>query len=94
MENLYKGTIGKATGSPFEIGARLCTRDGRRIGNAVTIGIIDILKFNRYEMLAIVLTDAGMTLEMTAEDLNDLFFAPDSLVEVQTIGRHFEGRSS
>ncbi|MEW6166034.1 MAG: hypothetical protein AB1642_13330 [Pseudomonadota bacterium] len=70
---------GKTT-DPMEIGAQLRTKDGRKCGNATTIGRAE--KFGL--ALAIVVTDAGSTMMLTREELNVLFHEPEYLMDPST----------
>lgn len=51
--------------------AQLCTRDGRKIGNAVIVKIEPLT-----EWVFTVITDAGNTLILNIEELQELFHPP------------------
>ena len=48
----------------------LFTKDGRKIGNAIIIGMVDITK----DMLYIIKTDYGHITNLNFEDLNEFFY--------------------
>lgn len=64
-----------------EIGAQLCTRDGRKTGNAVIIGQE---KMRNGALCWSVLTDAGSHMHLTDRELNELFWPPRWLVNPAT----------
>jgi len=64
--------------SPMQVGAQLRTRDGRRIGNAVTVGTRDI----HGKTFAAVVTDAGTWLNLTELELDQLFHPPQWLMRI------------
>ena len=70
--------IGLAT-KATEIGAQLCTRDGRRIGNAVTM---DWPVPAHGLQVAKVLTDTGNELLLTEGELAELFYEPCWLMDI------------
>lgn len=63
------------------VGAQLCTRDGRRVGNAVVVGP----KVSEYgfEFLT-VLTDAGNMMKLTESEISELFWPPHWLMDPAT----------
>jgi hypothetical protein len=68
------------------IGAQLCTRDGRRTGNAVVTGWISD-KDRTWE----VLTDAGNTLVVNEEEISALFYYPRWTMAVDSCpGRQYQ----
>lgn len=70
---------GRAT-SPMQVGAQLCTRDGRRIGNAVTTRLVE-----RHGLtLAIVATDIGNEVAFTEDELAECFHPPEWLTDLAT----------
>lgn len=68
-------------------GAQLCTRDGRRVGNAVIIsmGKADFKHWNPSEGITMfeVLTDVGTNFTMTLEELKEMFYSPIYLMDVE-----------
>ncbi|MDT3735536.1 MAG: hypothetical protein ROZ00_04875 [Denitratisoma sp.] len=73
---------GWATGeaaSPMQMGAQLRTRDGRRIGNAVTVGMREL----NGKTYAAVVTDAGTWLNLTNQELDQLFHPPQWLMRIE-----------
>lgn len=78
-----KWAIGRATG-PMQIGAQHCTRDGRRIGNAVTIDRVKRRNGNKNEWCARVVTDAGSLLLLNHAEINELFHPPRWRMKVET----------
>jgi len=74
-----------ATGS-ICIGAQLCTKDGRRTGNAVVTERIEG-KDAAWE----VLTDAGNTIIVNEEEINELFYCPRWTMAVDSCpGRQYQ----
>lgn len=82
--------------SNYVRGAQLCTRDGRRCGNAHIIDIRtypypdspeDAPKEHTYYLL---LTDAGNRMELTREELDSLFFPPEYRVHVERVLADFD----
>lgn len=63
------------------IGAQLRTKDGRRCGNAVTV---DFPVEHRGLILAKVLTDAGTAMLLTENELDELFYKPEFVMDVST----------
>jgi len=57
----------------MELGAQLCTKDGRRMGNAVVMSVE--VRDGRY--FACILTDAGNELKLTETELAELFYHPE-----------------
>lgn len=82
------------TTDPFEIGAQLYTKDGRRCGNAVTISV------QQYStgitgQLAVVVTDFGTELFLNAAELAELFHRPAWKMDIAThpgVRRFFESK--
>lgn len=65
------------------IGAQLCTRDGRRCGNAVTTAVVTRHGCN----VAVVVTDMGTKMHLTESELQELFYPPEWLMDVNPIGK-------
>lgn len=73
------------TSGEIALGAQLCTRDGRRIGNAVVIA----WPIDRHGLFfAEVLTDAGTTLALTVDEVNELYWPPKWLMDPATAPGH------
>lgn len=51
-----------------DVGAQLCTRDGRRVGNAVVLSVTNDV--------AVVITDAGNKFSLKLTELEELFHKP------------------
>ena len=64
-----------------DIGAQLCTKDGRKVGNAVVLAwpVED-----HGVQVAEILTDAGTKLRMTPEELGELFHNPTFTMDTET----------
>lgn len=77
-----------AAASPMQVGAQLRTRDGRRIGNAVTVGAREL--FGR--TVAVIVTDAGSWANATEQELAELFHPPRWLMRIDDHpGLRFQG---
>lgn len=77
----------------LEVGAQLCTRDGRRMGNAHIIGFKeDALDTGRpyYH----VMTDAGTRMVMNSTEINDSFWPPRWISDVKEVLRKFDREAS
>ncbi len=69
----------RSSGAYMEVGAQLCTRDGRRLGNAY---VDDISHHVQLGPLAHVITDMGSTFRMTLEELAEGFWPPAYIMNV------------
>lgn len=69
--------IGKTNGT-LQPGAQLCTRDGRRCGNAVITGPIS--EYGHWP----VLTDAGTMMNLLPAEIAELFWPPQWLMLLTT----------
>lgn len=58
----------------FEVGAQLRTRDGRRVGNGCIIGT--------EKDVFCVLTDMGSRIKLTMSELEELFYTPCYIMNV------------
>lgn len=76
---LPEWAIGHAKGYMDE-GALLPTRDGRRMGNA----IVAKMETRDYGPVAKVVTDAGNVCHMTERELEECFFPPKWISNVET----------
>lgn len=72
-ELLPSWTEKESSGDYMEVGAQLCTRDGRKCGNAFVNGIICHDKLGD---IAEVVTDAGSVFNCTPRELAELFYPP------------------
>lgn len=80
------------TNDYMALGAQLCTKDGRRVGNAVVIERTDTigtvyaphLDYNVPIILdaAVILSDMGNTLTLTLNELKELFHEPRYLIDL------------
>lgn len=73
----------------YEVGAQLCTKDGRRMGNAHIVGLkLGALDTGRpyYD----VLTDAGTHIIMNSTEINDAFWPPRWISDVNEVLRRFD----
>ena len=64
----------KKSNGELEVGAQLCTKDGRHIGNAHIIDMA-ISKHSEH-IIYTVLTDAGNRIHLSGVEINQLFYAP------------------
>lgn len=78
--------IGKTNGD-FVLGAQLPTRDGRRMGNAHIIGILEAIHggFFVYRCL----TDAGSEIYLNGAELDECFYPPVYVSDVAEVTRKF-----
>jgi hypothetical protein len=60
--------------------AQLCTRDGRRMGNA----IVAALETRHDKKFAVVVSDAGSVVRFTERELEELFHQPKWLMNLDT----------
>lgn len=63
------------------IGAQLRTKDGRRCGNAVTV---EFPIESHGLILAKVITDAGSEMLLTENELGELFYQPEYVMDIST----------
>jgi len=66
-------------GEYMRLGAQLCTRDGRRVGN----GFIDDFEVVDKVLLAKVVTDMGNVFYMTKNELKETFYPPKFIVNLE-----------
>ncbi len=73
-----------AIGTTNEIqpGAQLCTRDGRRTGNAVVTGPLQLSIHGTFFWP--VITDAGNVMRLTTSEIDELFYPPKWLMDIGT----------
>lgn len=69
------------TSLPTIIGAQLRTKDGRKCGNAVTV---DFPVLVHGLILAKVVTDAGTEMLLTENEIGELFYPPEFVMDVST----------
>ena len=67
-----------SNGNYFEIGAQLCTRDGRKIGNA----FVNKIEFKNDLELAQIITDRGTIIYLTLPELKELFYKPRYVMKI------------
>lgn len=75
--------IGEAHGV-LQVGAQLCTRDGRKTGNGVIVSAQEGVWRGVRDTIYKVLTDTGNTLTLCTGDLLELFYPPEYLMDVDT----------
>ena len=75
--------IGEANGV-LQVGAQLCTRDGRKTGNGVIVSAVEHQWRGYKDILFEVLTDAGNTLTLNTAEVFDMFYPPEYLMDVAT----------
>ena len=66
-------------GNYMEVGAQLCTRDGRSFGNAkvIGLGIIPVVQIP----IAIIRTEAGNEVKLTEKELSHYFYEPRYIIK-------------
>lgn len=69
------------------LGAQLCTRDGRRMGNAHIVAIPE-REFVRNEVY-LILTDAGNSVAMLESEIKDAFYPPKYVSNVGEVIKKF-----
>ena len=80
--------IRRAREGMLEVGAQLCTRDGRRMGNAHIIKAkLGVLGTGR--LYYTLLTDAGTVLTMNSTEINECFWPPRLISDVNEVLRKF-----
>lgn len=72
-------------------GAQLQTRDGRRCGNAFVISLVDQseLPVSRREDTWLCLTDAGTSIKLTVNEINEMFWIGDYLANPDEVLKRF-----
>jgi hypothetical protein len=75
--------IGEANGL-LQVGAQLCTRDGRKTGNGVIVSAEEYQFRDYKDILFKVLSDAGNTLALNTVEVFELFYPPKYLMDVAT----------
>jgi len=65
--------VGLSEGNYMEAGAQLCTRDGKKTGNAYVHKITEHKKLGQ---LATVVTDVGNIMQLTLPELVNMFYPP------------------
>lgn len=65
--------VGLSEGNYMEAGAQLCTRNGKKIGNAYVHRIIE---HEQLGQLATVVTDVGNIVQFTLPELVEAFYPP------------------
>lgn len=64
----------RSDGNYMEPGAQLCTRDGRRHGNAF---VYDVIPHPVLGKIATIITDCGNAVRMTIYELKQAFYPPE-----------------
>lgn len=72
----YKGVV--------VVGTQLSTRDGRRCGNAVVVGINEYESLFKSWLIHTVITDIGNKLELTHREMEELFHEPKWVMDFTT----------
>ena len=70
------------------VGAQLCTKDGRRMGNAHVIATANASSGNYF----IILTDAGNRVTMTEQEIRSAFYISPWISDVEEVVRKFGSR--
>lgn len=66
-------------------GRQLCTKDGRRLGNAFITRELEPIPTLVLVAVWEVVTDAGNVMKMTAQEIRDLFYVGDYIANLHTI---------
>lgn len=88
MSNLPKWATAKNNGS-LVIGAQLCTKDGRRLGNAHIVDITERMWKKESCLIYSVLTDAGTRLNLTSEEIASEFYPSEFISDVNEVLKKF-----
>lgn len=73
------------TDGELVIGAQMCTRDGRRIGNGLIVNIVDVsyeeqdVSYTAY----IIETDMKNTVSLTKSEVEEFFYPPRFICDVE-----------
>lgn len=70
----------QSSGEYLEVGAQLCTRDGRKSGNAVVISLAETA--DNGARIATVRTDMGNTMRLYLSELKEMFYPPRYVMNV------------
>lgn len=73
----------------LEINQQLCTRDGRRIGNAVIACQVSKLQGNTVYTYWAVLTDMGTVLNLLTAEIDELFYRGDYIMKAADVQRRY-----
>ncbi|MNO13214.1 hypothetical protein D3C76_28430 [compost metagenome] len=83
--------IGRNWGYSLVPGAQLCTKDGRRTGNAHVIDLgKGIAAGPVFVPSFLILTDAGSKAELTTKEIEDQFHIGDWISDVQDVLKKFD----
>lgn len=66
-------------------GRQLCTKDGRRLGNAFITRELEPIPTLVLVAMWEVVTDAGNVMKMTAQEIRELFYVGDYIANLHTI---------
>ena len=66
-------------------GRQLCTKDGRRLGNAFITRELEPIPTLVLVAVWEIVTDAGNVLKMTAQEIRELFYVGDYIAHLHTI---------
>lgn len=83
-EPLPPWAIGKSNGE-LKVGVQLCTKDGRRMGNAVVTGqrtATWAYKDGTVPEIYEVVTDVGNKMRLTTNEVDELFYIGDYVMDV------------
>jgi hypothetical protein len=70
----------RSQGEYTELGAQLCTRDGRRCGNAF---VDNTYTHEKLGVIVEVITDAGSKIKLTLPELEGLFYEPKYVMDLE-----------
>lgn len=78
----------ESDGNYLEVGAQLCTKDGRKCGNAF---VNSLLQHSELGMVAEVVTDSGNKFKLTEAELKELFHVPVYVMKIENARAKFGG---
>lgn len=65
------------------VGAQLCTRDGRKTGNAVIVDVTQGSLTDPPRPIYVVITDSGTRLILLGSEVEWLYYPPEYVMDVQ-----------
>lgn len=74
-EPLPEWAVRRSKGNYMEVGAQLCTRDGRRLGNAY----VRHVRFSELQQMPVadIVTDSGNKATLNLSELKSAFYPPE-----------------
>ena len=73
----------------YRPGCMLPTRDGRKRGNAHIIGNLEKVQQHQLRAYFLVITDAGSEMHLSLQEIDELFYMPPYVADVEEVIKHF-----